>query len=529
MSRLSGRSQPKSGQQKKGRRYRHGEHGQTEGYGSYRGNHFCDEKLVEPSKLSFTFKEGEASTTTLRVLPNYNVDYEEGSDLPKWDPFLLPDEEDFGDFIRSYWAMRGIGGKNGITYLIFDPLEDGNENKGKDFAYAESPGGLLYAGLKNAIKNKKEKRGWAGLLERGDQSGAIIIPPKKISFIQALVFEHGSKTMEVPKGLADEDKRIPLIDLGADAGVQMMNLFEERWTEEEMVKHKLDPDDPINWHKIGRDPISWARGLFLRFFPVGHDPRVLAERGRERQRSRSMSGGSRQAGADKGGNDRKGFDLFAEREFNDMSAVIPKGEIREKLQKKVVPWDQVFLFPTLEEQAKLLQGRGIPFNLMEYCWRDHPEWIPEHDSDDAREGRGAVSSGWRKGQKDDEDDEDQEDREDEDGDEDDDRTRSRSKKDLSVEKYEEDEEDDEEDEAPKGRKSSNSSRSKARDEEDDQEDDEEEEDGEAAKPKGPRNPKSPRNRKDLTVPDDEEDDEPKKSSTLDKLRSLRSAAGKKKK
>lgn len=349
--------------------------GSDEGRG-YRGNHFCDEALVDPWKLAWTSKRSPYGVTTLRILPNFNPENPE-----ELDPYVLPDGNP-GDFARCYWTWRA-GGDPSATFILFDPVED------QHYDMDANPAIRVYNAVRNVLRDD-EHHPWATHVKGGNNRGALLVPPKKCWFVQALIYEHGTNVYDTPKGAADDDK-VCIVDLGKDAGSAMF-----RTMQKENDQWDGEPDDADARFQIG-NPIDLESqsASFFRFYPL--EAGAPSERERRQQRRAPASGGTlggRRSGGGLQAEERTqiGFGVEMVEEFNGMSAVFGEEDI-DFLMDKIKPWDEVLKFPTDDEQAALLASR-LPYDVLEYAWRDRPEWLPDRDSANAREARGATSAGF---------------------------------------------------------------------------------------------------------------------------------------
>lgn len=354
-----------------GRRYSLAEFGGDEGRG-YRGNQFCDESLVDPWKLAWISKRS-VGNTTLRICPGRNPDNPD-----ELDPYLL-DDGNFGDFARCYWTWRS-GGDPSTTFLLYDFVAD------QHYDMDDNPAVRIYNAVRNVVK-QDEHHEWAGHLKGGQGRGALIVAPKKCWFVQGLLYEHGDKLFDTPRGAADDD-RICLIDMGKDAGGAMMRMLQE-----ENADFHGDITDAEGRFVAG-NPIDLdsPTSAFFRFYPLESGSPSANEQRRSRRQQRGNSlGGQRRQNMQADDRTQIGFGVELAEEFNGCSPEFGDDDI-DFLIDKIQPWDDVLTFHPDEKQAEILAAR-IPFEVLEYAWRDHPEWLPDRDSDQARAGRRATSSG----------------------------------------------------------------------------------------------------------------------------------------
>lgn len=343
--------------------------------GGYRGNFFCDETKVDPWKLAWMTKRSQHGVTTLRICPGRNPDNPE-----ELDPFILEDGN-FGDFARVYWTWRA-GGDPSATFLMYDPVAQ------QHYDMDDNPAQRIFNAVRN-VTNQDEHHPWAVHLKGGAGRGALIVAPKKCWFVQALMYQHGDKDYDVPKGAADGDN-ICLVDLGKDAGNAMIRLLSE-----ETDNYQGSPGDAearfVHGNPIDLDSESSA---FFRFFPLQAGSPSAREQAATQTAQRSAGGGGTLGGRRQNlvAEDRTqiGFGVELAEMHAGQDSRFGEEDINF-LYNQIKPWDQVLTFHDNDKQAEILSTR-IPFEILEYAWRDHPEWVPSADSDQARRGRGAVSS-----------------------------------------------------------------------------------------------------------------------------------------
>jgi hypothetical protein len=344
--------------------------------GGYRGNFFCDDNKVDPWKLAWMTKRSQHGVTTLRICPGRNPDNPE-----ELDPFILEDGN-FGDFARVYWTWRA-GGDPSATFLMYDPVASPH------YDMDDNPAQRIYSAARNVIA-QDEHHPWSVHLKGGAGRGALLVAPKKCWLVQALMYEHGDKNYEVPKGAADGDT-ICLIDLGKDAGNAMIRLLSE-----ETDNYQGEPGNAdarfVHGNPIDLDSPTSA---FFRFYPLQAGSPAAREQSAAQTTQRGASAGGTLGGRRQTlvAEDRTqiGFGVELADTFAGVDSQFGDEDI-DFLYNKIKPWDEVLKFHDNDRQAEILSTR-VPFEVLEYAWRDHPEWMPSADSDQARGGRGAVSSG----------------------------------------------------------------------------------------------------------------------------------------
>lgn len=329
------------------------------------GNHFCDERKVEAWKPCWKNPKSKTNnfSTIFRVLPGINPD----SDTKEFDTFRLSDAPlDFGACVQSYWAWLGGGG---ITFLLDREEYDRNEN----------PAALLYFGLQNA-KKRGQDRGvgslaWAGLLEGGEGSRAVIPRPNKLYVAQCLLLKHGDDDFDPIRGSGERDK-IVLLGMTTGAGKALCKLMDGMTV------------DPVS--------VAPGDGAFFCLYPLGNDPRELHQAQTQQRTSRSFGGSRRESGGGRTEDKKEiGFGVYSMPDVDGLSPDL--SEFADDLLARCYDWDDVLFFPDHDAQAAMLAGiKEIPYDVLEYCWQDFPGWLPDRSSDKARESRGAtdVAPGW---------------------------------------------------------------------------------------------------------------------------------------
>lgn len=87
-----------------------------------------------------------------------------------------------------------------------------------------------------------------------------------------------------------------------------------------------------------------------------------------------------------------GYGISVANEFSGESPVYGPDD-QETIMSRMQRWEDVLQFPSIERQAELLRST-IPWDVLEYAWQDHPEWLPQ-DCPEAEAARNKVTSGYR--------------------------------------------------------------------------------------------------------------------------------------
>lgn len=314
----------------------------------YWGNAFADERFVTVRKLSWKRDDGR-SATTIRILPGNDSEVD-----GEWGPTRLSsDPYDFGDWIRCYTMCRL--GEKAVTFMTHDPISD------PDYNLYDNPGRLLWSGVKDAIKNGCERPGWGLLLDGSPGRAAVLVPPKPLHLVRCIVIEWANETIQVPQGLGPQDK-IVLMDLGKGAGSKTTDLIEAR------VPGTEEDDEPSY---VLPDPLAIDGGVFFRYFPVEQDPRNVRT---GPVVPRTLASRAKPA-APAGKKDREeiGFGVYTLDELEDGLQPALK-EFSASLLKKLPNWEDILVFHDNEAQARLLAPK-FDLSLLDYCWRDHPDYL----------------------------------------------------------------------------------------------------------------------------------------------------------
>lgn len=334
-----------------GRRYNFAEHGNSE-FGSRQGQYLVRNNLAEV--WGPTFGNG---TTTIRAFPAKNPDDPTGQ---AWDPYRLSGEPNhFGDWLRRYPAIRSFGDP-GVTMIIGDPANP------QDDKFA-SPAWVLYNSIDRAVANKQDQQGWAGLLRGGAGRGAQLCKPSEVYLVQGCIIKHKEKVYSPPQGLAPDHKLV-VFSLSTSAGQAMMGELNK-------VREGYTGSD-ADWEQMyaNGDPVGLDAGRFITFYKLADgDPRVqqtpVAQAGWNLQ---SPQGG-RNMGQSRS-QEPAGYGCFMEPAFGNISAAFRPYE--GYIAGKVMPWEQLLYFPTIDEQAMRIADK-FPVDVIMYAWRDHPQWIPD--------------------------------------------------------------------------------------------------------------------------------------------------------
>lgn len=343
---------------RQGRRYSMTEHGQTQS-GFRTGNHLLRPGVADIWQLGF-----EKGPSTFRILPGLNPLRNEPNQ-PYFDPyrFSANDEQDalgLGDFIRVYPACRGFGDPQ-VTFIHMDPSDASGDQQ-------MTPGWVLYRAIDRAVAAGQDRPGWAALLRGGRGRGAQLPRPGYVYLTQVVVMSHNGQIERQPRGLAE---KTIVLELGQSAG---MALAAELKAEREGFNG--DPNDMENRYLNG-DPVSLNLGRFVTFFTKSQgDPRQVQQ---QQVGSWNMAVAPQMGPQGRGGQgnmEPKGYGCFMEPTFGNPPFPANLAQFEAAVRARVLPWDDILQFPTIEQQAAYLADK-FPPEVIDYAWREHRHWISE--------------------------------------------------------------------------------------------------------------------------------------------------------
>ena len=341
----------------RGRRaYSMSDHGHTE-LGVQHGKHILRQNGIADL---WTPAYGDGGTV-IRILPALNP--ESTDEVREWDPYRFSmDELHFGDWIRRYPAVRSMGNP-GVTYISHDPADD-------TLGDAEmTPGWILFRAIDKAIAEGQDRPGWAAMLRGGRGRGAMLSKPSEVYLVQAAIVQHKARSYRPPKGFGDDDRPV-IFELGPSAGLAMISEFNK------VNQDYNGPQDDWEAMLEAGDPVSLDYGRFVHFYKLADgDPRAAAQGAQEA----SWTAGSGD-NAQGGGREPIGYGCYTAPTWDGLPANLRGMETQ--VRAKLLDWDEVLHFPTVEEQAHLLADR-FPADVITYAFRDHPTWIPEKVANEA--------------------------------------------------------------------------------------------------------------------------------------------------
>lgn len=322
----------------------------------------------------------DQTETVVRFLPTLDTDG------VSWSPYRLsPGNNDFGDWIRRYPAVRMFGENNPLTLLLYDPVA----RPGYDVH--QNPCVVIKDALSLAIRNRQEQPGWASLEKGQPGKGAPCSRHTSLYLARVSIFRHKSQdkatAQHAPLGLAEDDKQ-HFLEMSDTAGQSVLNMLEEKNPQYQYLGGDIDYDEMF----LSGDPIRLNGGAFVHFYTDGHDPRVAAA-----QDAQANTGAPRQltvgrrSDAGGGGNQRefKRYATFSEKTWKGWA---PNLDFMEDiLIKKDLSWERALCFYDEETQARMLQDNDcFPANLFLFAFRDRKDWIVEKTRDRAVNRTGVL-------------------------------------------------------------------------------------------------------------------------------------------
>lgn len=319
--------------------------------GRFSGAHFANRAVATPERLSWyqpQLRGAQTPWTTLRPLPTWPVGVAPGdpSQLAPWRDNDQPGS--VGEWIIAVRVVKGFGG---LCFLAEDPFADSG-------AWRNSPAALLFFGLKQAKTDKAPAARFATLLDNQPGRGAVIPPVKRAYLVQALVFEHNGKVLSPAAGLRPEEPQPRLVLLSAD--VVQKRLLKD-------LEERRDPHGSGLENFRYHDPVALDAGQFLRFFPAkcpppnmppGHLAKLTADNAASQDSF-------------------EGYGMYMSRKSTALgrTAALSPEEQRHVLQY-LRPWEEAITVLSFEEQARLIvNSQTVDYEVLEYCWADHPEWL----------------------------------------------------------------------------------------------------------------------------------------------------------
>jgi hypothetical protein len=243
---------------------------------------------------------------------------------------------------------------------------------------------------------------WSGLTEGGDNTGAVITPPKELFLMQGMIPMLGGEVMFGP------NKTIPgwgnnptcVFGLTTGAGNTLVNLASL-----ETPNYRGDPGN-FEARYVHGDLVSPDSGRFIYVYPKGADPtqgRYQSQPiGAEILDQQAEAGGRGDGGAK--ARQEVGFDVRLEKDFQGLKAVMASEKHRAMMRKKWKHWDEqkdkagqvrdpgILWYPTYVEQARIL-SRIIPAEALYYAFSgQHNDWL---DEDTKKRAKATLTAGYQ--------------------------------------------------------------------------------------------------------------------------------------
>ena len=344
----------------------------------YSGNLFVDTNLVTPMKSLWPVPGSRLKQfdSVLRILPGKRDD-------GRWSAFRTgTGKGEYGRWVYSAWAARAIG-EPAITFFLCSD-KDVQEN---GYDPRQHPVYILYNSIYWAVDegNAHVKAHWAPMITSKQRK--VIKKPGPMFLVQALVYGRGEKMYEPPMGVEDGEK-VVCFDLASDGGKSLRALLDQR---------KSPDDEPADgsggfadYYKYG-DITAFEQGKFVQIFPAGQNPNregpAAPAPGPRRSLSRAAvaEGRSRAQKAMDEDKEKIGYEVEILDAYQGWSPGI-EPDLAEVLAEKIHPWPDIIKVPDHKTAASYLWSRmrfggELKLDVLLYAWQDHPDWLPDKDSD----------------------------------------------------------------------------------------------------------------------------------------------------
>lgn len=342
-----------------GRRYRQSQHGQA---------------ATQREFEDYVFKKGEVEVwrpswkntfTTVRFLPAINP--ENGTE---WDAYRLSDaDNDFGDWIRTYPAVRNIGNTSKCTYLLYDPADT-------RYDPANNPTIIFHRNIRAAIKAGQGQGHWLPMMEGSQDRGADLPEPSEITMAQCFLYQHDSKLHSPARGSALDDKQ-PVLEMSVSAKYALFDRLNER------TPNYSGPADDYGAMFTFGDIVSLDKGAYVRFCQEG------SVENNTPQREPQRPGMSRRDSGDRRGRKPSTYQCTIVDQFAGYSAELTNFD--EFLRARWKPWDSILNFLSDAEQVREIAKR-FPADMVAYAFRDqHCGLVPDYVW---AANRGRVTTGY---------------------------------------------------------------------------------------------------------------------------------------
>jgi hypothetical protein len=343
----------------------------------YSGNLFVDTSLVTPMKSLWPVQGTRLKQfdSVLRVLPGKRDD---GS----WSKFRTgAGKGQYGRWIYSAWAARSIG-EPAVTFFLCSDKDVQDHN----YDPRQHPVYILYNSIYWAVDegSKHVKAHWAPMVT--SKSRKVIKKPGPMFLVQCLVYGRGDKVYDPPMG-TDEGEKIVCFDLASDGGKCLRSMLDQRNPEATSDGEA----DFADHYKYG-DITTFDGGKFVQIYPSTHNPNRDAQpqvtQGPRRSLSKAAvaeSRGRTQKGGDGDERERIGYDVTILDEYQGWDPGIAP-DLAAALEERIYPWPEIVKVPDHKTAASYLWSRmrfggELKLDVLLHAWRDHPDWLPEKDSD----------------------------------------------------------------------------------------------------------------------------------------------------
>lgn len=363
-------------------RYSFAANGSTSQINNY-GNLLVKDGVARVDKLAYGMGFGKNpaaadGVTVFRILPHREVD-DQGVKTSTWTPFRNSlEERDYGDWIRTYRAVRGIGPyENRTTFIVSDPIRDGF---GFDKKY---PSDVLFNNISQVVKTGNCPGTWSVLINGTEKHHKALKRSEFIYMAKAVMCYKNGEHFKTPKGLQDT----LLLEITGSAGRALLAEIDRPIGEatkqarmQAAAASGIAPN-PFALQFEHGDPIALDAGVFFMTYRAGDgDPSTRAQRQQAQQgfappsAAPLMAPGGPQQGSV---NADAAYTVKVLSHYNGSPAsLFSTSDYYPFVEKVESTFEKLLFFPTAEEQVDLLAKR-FDIELFNYAFANHPEWLKQ--------------------------------------------------------------------------------------------------------------------------------------------------------
>lgn len=363
-------------------RYSFAANGSTSQINNY-GNLLVKDGVARVDKLAYGVGFGKNpmaadGVTVFRILPHREVD-EQGVKTNVWTPFRNSlEERDYGDWIRTYRAVRGIGPyDNRTTFIVSDPIRDGF---GFDKKY---PSDVLFNNISQVTKTGNCPGTWSVLINGDQKHHKALKRSEFIYMAKAVVLYKNGDHFKVPKGLQDT----LLLEITGSAGRALLAEIDRPISEttkqarmQAAAASGVAPN-PFALQFEHGDPVALDAGVFFMTYRAGDgDPATRAQRQQAAQGFAPPSASTLMAPAGQQQGSVNADAAYTVKVLSHYNGAPPSlfstPDYYPFIAKVESTFEKLLFFPTAEEQVDLLAKR-FDIELFNYAFANHPEWLKQ--------------------------------------------------------------------------------------------------------------------------------------------------------